>query len=116
MEQPQTHFFVQWLVSGLAVFLTAKMMPGFQLRGFITALFAALLIGFFNAILWPVLFFLTLPINILTLGLFTFVLNGALLKLCAGLLPGFDITSWWSAIFGSILLSIISMILHAIFF
>jgi putative membrane protein len=113
MEQTLTHhLFLHWLVSGLAVFLTAKLVPGFRVSGFIAACVAALLIGLANAVLWPLLFFLTLPINILTLGLFTFVLNGALLKICAAFMPGFEISSWWSAIFGAVLLSLLSVFLH----
>jgi putative membrane protein len=113
MEQTMTHhLFLHWLISGLAVFLTSKFIPGFRVSGFIVACIVALLIGLANAVLWPVLFFLTLPINILTLGLFTFVLNGALLKICAALMPGFEIKSWWSAIFGAIVLSLLSVALH----
>jgi putative membrane protein len=109
-----THFFLSLIVSGLAVFLTAKLVAGFEIKGFFTACIAALVIGLANAIIWPVLFFLTLPINILTLGLFTFVINGAVLKICAAILPGFKLESWLSAIFGSIVLSIVAMLLHYI--
>ena len=106
------HLILQWLVSGLAVFVTAKVIPGFRVSGFIAACFAALLIGLANAVIWPIFFFLTLPINILTLGLFTFVINGAMIKICAAILPGFEVKSWWSAIFGAICLSLVSVILH----
>lgn len=112
----QSHFILSWLVSGLAVLLTSKVVSGFEIRGYVTALIAALLIGLANAVIWPVLIFLTLPINIITFGLFTFVVNGAVLKICAALMPGFDLKSWWSAIFGSIVLSIIGLVLHYILF
>lgn len=114
MEAQESHFILHWLVSGLAVLLTAKIVPGFRVSGFISACIAALVIGLANALLWPVLIILTLPINILTLGLFTFVVNGMVLKICAALLPGFEINSWWSAIFGAIVLSLVGMILHAV--
>jgi putative membrane protein len=115
MENAGTsHFFLQWIVSGLAVLITSKIISGFQISGFFTACLAALAIGLANAILWPILFFLTLPINFLTLGLFTFVINGIVLKVCAALMPGFEIKSWWAAIFGSIVLSLVSMLLHYI--
>ncbi len=78
------------------------------------ACFAAIAIGFANAILWPILFVLTLPINILTLGLFTFVVNGAVLKICAAVLPGFRINTWGAAILGSIVLSLVSVFFHFI--
>ena len=107
---------VNWFVSGLAVFVTAKIMPGITVKGFGSALMAALVIGIGNAIVWPILIFLTLPINIITLGLFTFVINGAILKMASAMLSGFDIKSWWSAIFGSIVLSILGILLHYLFF
>jgi putative membrane protein len=108
------HFVLRWLVSGLAVLLTSKLIPGFDIEGFVAACIAAVAIGLANAVLWPILFVLTLPINFLTLGLFTFVLNGAVLKICAALLPGFTIDSWWTAILGSVVLSLISLVLHFI--
>jgi putative membrane protein len=103
---------IHWIVSALAVLVTSKLMPGFRVSNFTAALWAAAFIGLANIIIWPVLIFLTLPINILTLGLFTFVVNGAVLKICAGLLKGFDIDGWWSAIFGSIILTVLNSILH----
>lgn len=109
------HFILHWLVSGLAVLVTSKIIPGFEIEGFFAACIASVFIGLANAVLWPVLFIFTLPINILTLGLFTFVINGAVLKICAALLPGFMIETWSAAIFGSIVLSIVSLILHFVF-
>jgi putative membrane protein len=106
------HVILYWLVSGLAVLLTARLVRGFKVGSFSDAVIAALGIGLANAVIWPVLFYLTLPINVLTLGLFTFVVNAAVLKICAALLPGFDIKGWWAAIFGSIVLSLISLMLH----
>jgi putative membrane protein len=111
-ESADSHFILHWLVSGLAVFLTSYFIPGFKVSGFIAACFAALAIGLANAIIWPVLFFINLPINLLTLGLFTFVVNGATLKMTAALMPGFRIESWFSAIFGSVVLSIVGLVLH----
>jgi putative membrane protein len=105
---------VHWAVSALALMFTAYLVKGFKVKSFFAALIAAIVIGFANAVIWPVLMFLTLPINILTLGLFTFVVNGAVLKICAAFLPGFEIDSWLSAIFGSIVLSLVSMGLHYI--
>ena len=101
-----------WVVSGLALALTAAIVPGFRVRGFTTALIAVLVIGLANRFVWPVLFFLTLPINILTLGLFTFVVSAMVLRLCAAFMKDFEITSWFSAIVGGIILSISSSILH----
>ena len=114
METNSTHFILNWLVSGLAVFLTSKIVTGFEVRGYLSALLAALVIGLANAVIWPILVFLTLPITIITFGLFLFVVNAAVLKICAALLPGFAIKSWLSAILGSIVLSLVSMFLHYI--
>lgn len=114
MAPQDSSFILHWLVSGLAVLLTAKLVPGFRINGFISACIAALVIGLANALLWPILIVLTLPINILTLGLFTFVVNGMVLKICAALLPGFEISTWMSAIFGAIVLALVAMMLHAV--
>lgn len=103
---------VQWLMSALALLVTSKLIPGFQIKGFASALWAAVVVGIANVIIWPILIVLTLPINLLTLGLFTFVVNGAVLKICAGLLSGFDIKGWWPAIFGSILISLVSSLMR----
>lgn len=118
MEMPSSdsHFVLRWLLSGIAVLLTSKLVSGFQIRGFVIACVAAIVIGLANTLLWPILIFLTLPINLLTLGLFTFVVNGAILKISAALVPGFRIDTWWTAIVASIVLSIIGMILHFFFF
>lgn len=103
---------LHWIISATALLVTAYVIRGFKLRGFSSALIAALLIGLANILIWPVLIFLTLPLNVLTLGLFTFVVNGAVLKICAAILPGFEIETWTAAIFGAILLSLISAVFH----
>lgn len=108
-------FLLYWVVAGLAVLMTSKIISGFRVSGFLTACLTAVVIAIGNAVLWPVLFFLTLPINVLTLGFFTFVVNAAVLKICAALMPGFEIEGWWAAIFGSIVLSILNGLLHYFF-
>jgi putative membrane protein len=107
-----TIFLLRWLISGVAVLLTSKIVRNFEVNGFVSALFAALIIGLANAIVWPVLIFLTLPINVVTLGLFTFVVNGMVIKIAALFVPGFVVKTWWAAIFGSIVLSLVSILLH----
>ena len=106
------HTLIHWILSALAVLLTSKIISGFQVSGFFSAMWAAALIGLANIVIWPILMFLTLPINILTLGLFTFVVNGAVLKLCAAILPGFKIDGWLAAILGAIVLSLVNMAFH----
>ncbi len=119
MEDQSSHnllfYFLHWLVSALAVLVTCKIMPGWKVKGFGAAMIAAVVIGIANAVIWPILIFLTLPINILTLGLFTFVVNGAVIKICSGLLSDFEVEGWGSAIIGSIILSIIGTIFHYLF-
>ena len=112
MGPQSSHYIISAVVSGLAVLLTSKIVPGFEIKGFITAVVSAVLIGVMNFLLWWILFYLTLPINVLTFGLFTFVINGIILKICAAMMPGFELRSWFSAIFGAIVLSLISTALH----
>lgn len=103
---------LHWVVSAFALMVTAYLVPGIKVKSFISAVIASIVIGLANAVIWPILIFLTLPINILTLGLFTFVVNGAVLKLSTSRLWGFQINSWASAIFGAIILSLVSAGLH----
>jgi putative membrane protein len=104
--------FFHWLFSAAAVLITAQIVPGFRVEGFASALAAAVVIGLANLLIWPVLFVLTLPFNILTFGLFTFVVNGAVLKIAAAFISGFAIEGWWAAIFGAIILTIVRTALH----
>jgi putative membrane protein len=102
------------VVSAVALMITAFLMPGFEVKNFFSAFIAAIVIGCANYFIKPILIFLTFPITIITLGLFLFVVNGIILKMCAAILPGFEIKSWWSAILGSLVLSIVGTVLHAI--
>jgi putative membrane protein len=106
------YMLLHWIVSALSLMLTAYLVKGFEVKSFGSALITAVVIGLANVLIWPFLMFLTLPINILTLGLFTFVVNGMVLKICAAVLPGFRITSWAAAIFGAIVLSLVGAGLH----
>jgi putative membrane protein len=85
---------------------TAYVVPGFKVRGFGSAMIAAVAVGIANATIYWFLLFLTLPLNILTLGLFTFVVNGMVIKICAALVGGFEVDSWFAAIIGAILLTV----------
>ena len=92
--------------------LTAYLVRGFEVKNFVSALITAVVIGLANVLVWPLLIFLTLPINILTFGLFTFVVNGMVLKICAAVMPGFKIKTWGAAILGAIVLSLVGAGLH----
>lgn len=105
---------IHWIVSAIALLITAYLVRGFEVKNFGAALIAAVIIGLANIIIWPILIFLTLPLNILTLGLFTFVVNGIVLKICAALMSGFAIRTWGAAIFGALILAIVGALLHAL--
>ncbi len=109
------YYFLHWLVAAFAVLVTCKIMPGWKVRGFASAIITAVVIGIANAVIWPILIMLTLPINVLTFGLFTFVVNGAVIKICSGLLDDFEVDGWGSAIIGSLVLSLISTLFHYLF-
>ena len=103
---------INWIVSALAILAAAYLLPGVHVTSFIAALVAAVVLGIINAIIKPVLLILTLPINILTLGLFTFVINALVILLAANLVPGFSVDSFWWALIFSVVLSVISSFLH----
>lgn len=104
-----------WILSAAGLYLTASVVPGFVLGSFSAAMIAAIVVGFFNMLLRPLLLILTLPINILTLGLFTFVVNAIILKIAAALIDGFEIKSWGAAILGAVVLAVIQAILFWLF-
>jgi putative membrane protein len=96
------------IVNGLAVYLASYLLPGVHVRDFFVAITVAVIMGIVNIIIKPVLFLLTLPINILTLGLFTLVINGLMVILVARLVPGFSVDSFFWAVIFSVALSFIS--------
>jgi putative membrane protein len=97
-------FLLQWLVSGVAIIITAYLLPGVAVEGFLAALVTALILGLINAVIRPILILLTLPLNILTLGLFTLVINALLVMLAATIVPGFAVHGfWWALMFGIVL-------------
>lgn len=101
-----------WILNALALYLVSRLVQGIHLASFYSALIAILLIGFINTLVRPVLLLLTLPITILTLGLFTFVINALLFMFAGNLLGGFSVDGFWAALWGSILLSVITTLLH----
>ena len=103
---------INWLVSAFAILVTAYILPGVHISSFTSALVAAIVLGIINAFVKPILLILTLPINVLTLGLFTFVVNALIIILTADLVPGFKVDGFWWALLFSIVLSIINSFLH----
>ncbi len=107
-------FLLAWLVNTLALIAVAYLMPSITVSSFGVALIAALVLGLVNAIVRPVLVLLTLPVTILTLGLFIFVLNGLLFWMVASWLEGFHVAGFWSGVLGAILFSLVSWLLSAL--
>ncbi len=105
---------LRWLILTIAVIAAAYTIDGIHVSGFLPAFFAAALLGILNAILRPILILLTLPINILSLGLFTFVINALLLKMVSGVIKGFDVQGFWPALLGALVISIISWLLTSL--
>ena len=104
--------FVKWLLLTAAVMITAYLFESITVTGFFSALFAAAVIGMLNMLLRPLLILLTLPVNIMTFGLFTFLINALMLKIASGLISGFTVTGFWSTVFGAIVISIVNWILN----
>lgn len=101
-----------WLINAAALYVTAQIIPGVRVAGLENLLVAALAIGLINAIIRPILTFVTLPITVLTLGLFYFVLNGGLFYAAAQFTPGFELDTFMSAILGAVVMSIVATVLH----
>ena len=104
---------IRWLTTTAAIVAAAYLLDGIQVSSFFTALIAAAVLGILNAFLRPIALLLTLPINILSLGLFTFIINAIMLKMASGIIPGFGVYGFWTAVFGSFLISVISWLLNA---
>lgn len=104
---------LRWLILTLAILIAAYLFPGIQVSGFGSALFAALVLGILNAIFRPILLILTLPINVLTLGLFTFVINAILLMMTSGVIGGLQVAGFGSALLGSLIISVVSWLLSS---
>ena len=106
-------FLLRVLINAAALWVAASLIPGIELVGLGPTLLAALVLGLINAIVRPVLIFLTLPITLLTLGLFIFVLNAFCLWLTSRLVPGFDVHGFAAAFFGALVISAVSWLLTA---
>jgi putative membrane protein len=101
-------FLIRLLINALGLWLAATIVPGIVIAGTGTLILAALLMGLVNALVRPVAFVLTLPITIVTLGIFLLVLNAAMFALVAWLLPGFTVSGFWAALFGWLIVCVVS--------
>lgn len=102
---------ISLILNTLALIITAYIVPGFQVDSFTSALLAAIVLGIINTFIKPILVFLTLPLTVVTLGLFIFVVNAIVLRLTTFFVPGFMVDGWMAAILGAIVLSLASTIL-----
>ena len=100
---------LRWVLFALAIILTAWIVPGIRVENFLSAMFVCIIISLINTFIKPFLQAITLPINILTLGIFSLVLNAFLLLLAGWIAPGFEVEGFLNALFGSILLSLFAM-------
>lgn len=107
-------FLIRVFINALAIYFTAAIVPGMDLSGTMAALGAGLVLGIVNAIVRPILILLTLPFTLLTLGLFLFVLNGLCLWLTSLLVKGFEVHGLGAAVFGAILVSVVSWLLTTV--
>lgn|SRR5574341_150435 len=106
-------FLIRVLVNAFAIYLIAKVVPGIEVSSILTALGAGLVLGLINAIVRPILVVLTLPVTLATLGLFLLVLNGLCLWLTSQLVKGFVVHGFWPAVWGALLVSVVSWVLTA---
>ncbi len=104
---------IRWLILTAAIIIAAYLLEGIHISGFFSAFFAAAILGVLNALIRPVLIILTLPINILTFGLFTFIINALMLKMVSGVIPGFEVHGFWTAVFGALIISFVSWLLNS---
>lgn len=101
-------FLLHWLIVGVALWVAAYLVSGVQLGSWTSLAVGALVLGFVNAVIRPILTILTLPMTVLTLGLFYLVVNAAAFGLAALVVPGFTVASFWSALFGALVVSLVS--------
>lgn len=107
-------FISQILISALAVMFVQWLLPGVNVDGFMAGIIVALALTFFNALVKPILIFLTLPATIITLGLFLLVINAVIILLADWLVSGFSVSGFWSALFFSIILSFVTSIFNSL--
>jgi putative membrane protein len=103
---------IRWLVSAAALYLTSLIVRGIEIQGVVPLLFAAVTIGVLNAVVRPFVLLLTLPLNLLTLGLFTLVVNAMMLWMAAKVVIGFNVHGFWSALGGWLLMSFFTFLIN----
>lgn len=105
---------LRWLLNTIILLIVGLIVPGVKFENFWSALITALVLGFLNALIRPLIILLTLPVNILTLGLFTLIINAFLFWLASTIVKGFEVSNFWAAFFGALVYSIIIMIINSL--
>jgi putative membrane protein len=108
------NFLTRLIVSSLAVLVTAYILPGVEVTSVFTAIMVAAVLSLLNAIVKPILVILTIPITVLTLGLFLLVINAAMILLAGDIVSGFRVDGFWTALFFSIILSVVNSVFHGL--
>ena len=108
------HLLLRWVLSALSVMVTAYIVPGVRVANFWTALVAALIIGLINALIRPLIILLTLPVNIVTLGLFTLVINALMFWLASSIVKGFDVVDFKAAFIGALVYWLVSWFVNTL--
>jgi putative membrane protein len=103
---------IRWLVSAVALYLTSLIVRGIEIHGVIPLLFAAVTIGILNAVVRPIILLLTLPLNLLTLGLFTLVINAFMLWMASKVVIGFEVHGFWAALGGWLVMSFFTFLIN----
>jgi len=99
---------INWVILTAAILLAAYLIPGVRVRSLGSAFIAAAVLGIINVFIRPIAIFLSIPLIVVTLGLFTFIVNALLLWLAAAITPGFEVRSFWAALLGALVVSIVS--------
>jgi putative membrane protein len=107
-----TDFLIHWVIMSLSLWLASALFSGIKFSNNLSLMISALVLGFINAVVRPILFFLTLPFTIVTLGLFVFVLNALMIMLVAKLVNGFKLSGFWTAFFASIFIALFTLLIE----
>ncbi len=105
--------FIRWIILTLSIMIASYFLDGIYVRDFFSAFLAAAVLGVLNVLLRPILIILTLPITIVSLGLFMFVINAFLLAMVSGVISGFEVHGFWTAVFGALIISFVNWLLSS---
>lgn len=105
--------FIRWIILTLSIMIASYFLDGIYVRDFFSAFLAAAVLGVLNVLLRPILIILTLPITIVSLGLFMFVINAFLLSMASGVISGFEVHGFWTAVFGALIISFVNWLLSS---